>query len=119
MYQLTRDVKPDTTMDELARQSNFRQKWPDNLPRPSEDSTLYRLGAFGMGVMKTIVGRPIGNVRSAKVSVSSQSLAVYIHEHTLSRKSKMPDGVCWTASPELPILLVIKQVTCALVSFVS
>ncbi|KAL2919319.1 GTPase activating protein [Polyrhizophydium stewartii] len=77
--------------DRLAAMS----RWPPTLPQPGADSTIYRAGALGMGVISSVVGRPIATKiedvgwsmleQFAKVTAFAKSKTSEALEHPLAR----------------------------------
>ncbi|KAJ3293068.1 GTPase activating protein [Borealophlyctis nickersoniae] len=76
-------------------QSGSRRQWPDNIPAVPQDSTIYKLGSVGFGLVTGIVGQPIANKiedagwnmleRFSRVTNYARNTTVQVLEHPLAR----------------------------------
>ncbi|KAJ3273558.1 GTPase activating protein [Terramyces sp. JEL0728] len=76
-------------------QNIVTDKWPAGIPQPPEDSSVYKIGAFGFGVVSSLLGSPTAHKledvgwdvleRFAQVTIFAKDKTTQALEHPLAR----------------------------------
>ncbi|KAJ3320384.1 GTPase activating protein [Boothiomyces sp. JEL0866] len=76
-------------------QNIVTEKWPAGIPQPPEDSSVYKIGAFGFGVVSSLLGSPTAHKledvgwdvleRFAQVTIFAKDKTTQALEHPLAR----------------------------------